>query len=354
VSGTVVGTVVDGAVAAVGTVHAHRLASQRLSGPPATSVREVVQSLLAVQAQDLRGARLAVRARSTGLTSADVDAALADRSVVVGWLNRGTLHLVCSEDYWWMHALTAPTLRAGNARRLAQEGVAPEQAERGVEAVVGALTAGPRDRDQLRDVVRAAGVPVAGQALVHLLSLAALRGHVVRGPMAGPLQAFVLAEDWIGSPPLFHRDAALAELARRYLRGHAPADARDLARWAGLPLRDARQGLAAVDHELVHLPDGRAALADGPASQPLPPPRLLGPFEPVLLGWTSREDVVGEHRQLVTDNGIFRAFAMVDGRAVATWSYADRRVTPTLLEPVGAEVVAALAADARAVEAFLG
>jgi hypothetical protein len=64
--------------------------------------------------------------------------------------------------------------------------------------------------------------------------------------------------------------------------------------------------------------------------------------------------VVGVHRQLVTDNGLFRAFAMVDGRAVGTWSYADRRVTPTLLEPVPADVVAALEADARAVEAFLG
>ena len=335
-------------------VHAQRLASQRLSGAPAGSVDEVAHHLLAVQAQDLRGARLAVRARSTGLTSADVDAALADRSVVVGWLNRGTLHLVTSADYWWLHALTAPTLRAGNARRLQQEGVSPEQAEVGVEAVVAELAAGPRDRHQLREVLRSAGVPVAGQAMVHVLSLAALRGHVVRGPMAGALQAFVLAEPWLGPPPPFDRDAALAELARRYLRGHAPADAQDLARWVGLPLRDARRGLQAVDDELVHLPDGRCALADGAAALPLPPPRLLGPFDPVLLGWTSREDVVGEHRLLVTDNGIFRACAMVAGRAVGTWSYADRRVTPTFLEPVPPEVVAALEDDARDVEAFLG
>ena len=45
------------------SVHAQRLLSQRLSGAPATSVGEVAGHLLAVQAQDLRGARLAVRAR---------------------------------------------------------------------------------------------------------------------------------------------------------------------------------------------------------------------------------------------------------------------------------------------------
>lgn len=335
-------------------MHAHRLTSQRLSGAAATSVAEVVHDLLAVQAQDPRGARLAVRARSTGLTSADVDAALADRSVVVGWLNRGTLHLVRSQDYWWLHGLTAPTMRAGNLRRLQQEGVCPEQADAGVEAVVGELAAGPRDRNQLREVVRSAGVPVAGQALVHVLALAALRGHVVRGPMAGALQAFVLAEQWLGAPPPFDRDAALAELARRYLRGHAPADARDLARWAGLALRDARRGLQSIDQELVPLHDGRVALAAGTPTQPLPPPRLLGPFDPVLLGWVSRDEVVGPHRSLVTDNGIFRAFAMVAGRAVGTWSYADRRVVHRPLEPLAPDVVAALEDDARAVEAFLG
>ena len=104
-------------------VTAQRCAAQLLSGDPAGSVEEVAGRLLAVQAQDPRGARLAVRVRSAGLSAADVDAALARRSLVVSWLNRGTLHLVRAEDYWWLHPLTAPQLRAGKSRRLAQEGV---------------------------------------------------------------------------------------------------------------------------------------------------------------------------------------------------------------------------------------
>jgi hypothetical protein len=44
------------------------------------------------------------------LSASDVDAALADRSLVVSWLNRGTLHLVRAEDYWWPHPLTTPQL----------------------------------------------------------------------------------------------------------------------------------------------------------------------------------------------------------------------------------------------------
>src|SRR5690349_9425517 len=154
-------------------VTAERCAAQLLCGDPAGSAEEVTRRLLAVQAQDPRGARLAVRARSSGLSAADVDAALARRSLVVSWLNRGTLHLVSAGDYWWLHPLTNPQLRTGNARRLAQEGVPPDDAERGVAALHAALAAdGPLTRAQLRDRVDAAGVRTEGQALVHLLALA--------------------------------------------------------------------------------------------------------------------------------------------------------------------------------------
>ncbi|MCW2608268.1 MAG: hypothetical protein JWO60_2961, partial [Frankiales bacterium] len=220
------------------SVHAARLGAQLLSGPPASSVEDVVARLLAVQAQELRGARLAVRSRSTGLTSADVDAALQQREVVVDWLCRGTLHLVRAEDHAWLHALTTPQLRVSNARRLAQEGVSPEQADRGVVAVVRALRNGPGRRAELREAVAAADVPVAGQALVHVLLLASLRGLVVRGPVVEGEQAFVLRADWLGPAPDVDRDAALVELARRYLAGHGPGSAQDLARWAGIALGD--------------------------------------------------------------------------------------------------------------------
>ncbi len=89
-----------------------RFAAQLLTGEPARTPEAVTGRLLAVQAQDPRGARLAIRPRSAGLTAADVDRALtADRSLLITWLNRGTLHLVRAEDYWWLHPLLTPRLR---------------------------------------------------------------------------------------------------------------------------------------------------------------------------------------------------------------------------------------------------
>jgi hypothetical protein len=101
---------------------ARKLTAQLLAGEAARDPVAVAERLLAIQGQDPRGARLAVRARTGGLTAADVDRALTEeRSLVLTWLNRGTLHLVRSEDYAWLHALTTPQLFSANARRLAQE-----------------------------------------------------------------------------------------------------------------------------------------------------------------------------------------------------------------------------------------
>ena len=340
-----------------------RLRAQRLTGPPARSPQEVTRDLLAVQAQDLRGARLSVRARSTGLTSADLDAALADRSLVVSWFNRGTLHLVAAEDHWWLHSLTTPQQVTGNRRRLEQEGVSPEQASRGVDVVATAVADGAAlTRPQLKAVLDEAAVPTARQALVHVLMAATIAGHLVRGPMAGREQAFVDAKRWVGPRPAGldtadGKDEALSRLARRYLVGHGPGTEADLAKWAGITVGAARRGLAAVADELDDLGDGLLDIAGratptGPDATP--GPRLHGPFDPLLLGWASRADWVGTHEGIVTTNGIFRPFALVGGRAAALWSITGGRLSLSPLSPVGRRDLAALQTDAADVQRYLG
>jgi hypothetical protein len=335
---------------------AERLTAQLLAGSPARDPVAVAERLLAVQGQDPRGARLAIRARTEGLSATDVDRALSeDRSLLITWLNRGTLHLVRREDYPWLQALTTPPLHTGNARRLAQEGITPDAAERGVDVIARSLAAeGPLTRAQLREHIDAAGVRTEGQALVHLLMLACLRGLAVRGPMVGRRHAYVLVRDWFGETAPVDRDRALAELARRYLIGHGPADDRDLAKWAGLSLRDARAGLSAIATKLHEREDGLLDIAGRQQPAELPPPRLLGAYDPVLLGWASREWLLEAHRAVITVNGLFRPFALAGARAVATWSMPAGEV---VLDPFGRlarEHAIALQTDALDVVRYLG
>ena len=69
--------------------------AQLLHGPDRRSVPDLVSHLTGVQAQVPPAASLALRARRAGLTAAAVDRARTrDRSIVLCWAMRGTLHLI--------------------------------------------------------------------------------------------------------------------------------------------------------------------------------------------------------------------------------------------------------------------
>jgi hypothetical protein len=276
----------------------------------------VVGHLLAVQAQEARSVPLALRARG---------AAGWSDALVTSWLLRGTLHTVCREDFWWLHALCAPRLEAGNRRRLGQLGVTAARADRAVTVIRRALADGPRPRVELAELLEA-----QGQAAVHLLARAAIAGEIV---LEGD-RDFALAGERPAPP---ERDAALRELGRRYLAAHAGADERDLAHWSGLPLTDARRGLRDV---------ARPAVPRGPV-----PLRLVPAYDELLLGWRDRTPVVAaEHaRRVHPGGGLLRAVVLEDGRAVGTWQLRAGRVT---VKPF-AEIrdTAGLAAEIAAVEA---
>jgi hypothetical protein len=346
-------------------LRARRWAAQWLDRAAGRSPADVAGAVLAIQAQDASAARRAVRARAAALTAADVDAALAGGAVLVSWLMRGTLHLVRAEDLPWLHGLTAPGRFTASARRLGGLGVAPGAADRAVALIERAIEAdGPQRRDELVARLVAAGIPAAGQAPAHLLGLAALRGRIVLDGGGGGPARYALWRDRVAEPPTAlageARDRALAELARRYLAGHGPATGDDLARWSGLGLRDARAGLGAIGAELEELGGGLLDLAGRGGEVSAPAPRLLGAFDPYVLGWRDRGFAVpARHAKRVHPGaGILRAVAAVHGRAVATWT--ARRAGSRLrieLEPFGriaGAARAALEAEARDVARFEG
>jgi hypothetical protein len=283
-----------------------RAAAQLLHKVERRTPAQIVRHLLAVQAQDFASVPLALRARSKGLERGDVYAALDSGELVISWLNRGTLHLVHRDDFAWLHALTAPTTMTANKRRLAEEGVT--NPERGMRAIAKALEDGPLLR---KDIGEQTGFK--GPALTHLLLAATLGGDIVRGPIRGKEQTFVLVRDHLGKLPKVDREKALTELGRRYLKGHAPASPADLAYWAGLPLRDVR----------VPRLEGPDPSRRGTAC------RLLPPFDPYILGWKDRSFAIPEpmRKRVMPGGGMFRAVVLVNGRVTGTWSRAAGRVT---------------------------
>ncbi|HEX4760461.1 MAG TPA: winged helix DNA-binding domain-containing protein [Thermoleophilaceae bacterium] len=298
-----------------------RAARQLLHRPSGFGPPEVVERLLAVQSQDLIQGRRALRARGEGFSAAGVDAALVEeRSVVVTWLNRTTIHMTTRDDYPWLHGLTAPTHATQIRRGLEREGV--EDPDRAVKTLARALESGPLTRRELRARLTSKGIHAKGQAFAYELSAAAMRGLVVIGP-----QGVALTRDWLGidppRPPEGEaRERALAELARRYLAGHGPATDRDLAWWAGLPLRDARAGLAAIAKQLAE-PDGELVDLKKPPRLNAPermPLRLLPTWDAYLLGWKERDFLVaGGHAPRIYVGGMIGPAIVLDGMVAGTF-----------------------------------
>jgi hypothetical protein len=327
--------------------------------------------MLAVQAQDLPGAKWSLGLRTTGGTEAAVDASLGAREVVRSWPLRGTLHLVAADDIAWLLALTGSRQVDRAAPRRRALGITDADIDRVGEAVRAALAGGRTlSRDRLLDRIAAAGVATDGQRGYHLLWYLAHVGVLVMGPADGRGQAFALLGDWVPVPPAIDRDEALARLALRYLRSHGPATDADLARWAGIPLGEARRGRSACGTALATMELGGVSyhldpevLDRGTADAPPPGPRvhLLPGFDEYLLGYRDRSAVLApEHADRIVPggNGMFRPTVVVDGRVAGTWRRTARAggilVVPEPFDPPDAALQAGLPDAVAAYGSFLG
>lgn len=342
-----------------------RVAAQHLHRPRRRKILDLVRHLTGVQAQVLAAAALALRTRSDGLTPEAFNRArLRDRSIALTWAMRGTLHLVAAEDFGWLVPLLIEPGIPNAHRRLKQLGVPAGQPERAVKLIERTLDReGPLIRSEIEERLRSQGIHTEGQAIAHLMWLAAALGVVCYGPDRGREQCFALVRDWLGKPIRLDREAALAELAARYLKAHGPATPVDLAWWSGIRLSDAKGAWRSIQGRLVTIETARGPMwtlrfSTGPAPRGLV--RLLPAFDEYLLGWKDRGLVAApEHwKKINRGGGWLHPVVVVDGRAVATWR-AERSLTALRIavDPFGTLTPAVrrgVAAEADAVASFHG
>jgi hypothetical protein len=311
-----------------GEVRRRRTAAQHLHRPRRRSAVDLVRRLTGIQAQSLPAARLAFPARTDGLTAERVDRArLRDRSIVHTWAMRGTLYLIAAEDYGWLVPLVMEPRIPNAFRRLEQEGVPPDQPAKAIRLIGRMLgREGPLTRPEIAERLRSGGIRTQGQALVHLLWLASAKGVICRGPGRGRDQCFVLVRDWIGEPEPMGRDAALAELAVRFLKAHGPSTPADLAMWSGIRVGDARRAWVGIEGRLVEVKTGRGAMGSlrrSAAEAPAGVVRLIPWWDEYLLGWKDRDLVAPPHqwRKINRDGGGWlNPTVLADGLAVGMWN----------------------------------
>jgi hypothetical protein len=311
-----------------------RAATQLLHRPAsARDPAEIARSIAGAQAQDVYAGPLTFRSRSRRLTAEDVKRARTkERSLLRTWVMRMTVHLIPTEDAGWWLPLFEPGIERWSRRRLSQLGMPPGKEDKALRVIAKALESeGPLTRPELAERVVEAGIPLNQSTRLHVIGLAVTSGVACLGPDRGKTTCLVRREDWLGKPPPFDRDRALAELARLYIRAFAPATDRDFAYWAGLPLRDVRAGLESISKGIEQVRVGDQAMLVPRGALPRLPAegqvRMLGNFDTYLLGWKDREfSVTGEHAVHVKEGGggWIRPVILEDGVVIGGWRSARR------------------------------
>ena len=315
-----------------------RLHNQQIANPRLETPGELVAHLGAVQAQDYAGAKWAIGLRLPNATGADVEQAIAERTIVRTWPMRRTLHFVPAADVRWMLALTAFRADAGFAPRYRQLELDERTLAAAGEVLGRALSGGKSiSRPALYKVLRHDGIDTSGGPVrpgappqsaqargLHILGHHAQKGLICYGVHEGKQPSFVLLDEWVPKSRALNRDESLAELAKRYFTSHGPATLHDFTWWSGLTVRDAKLGIELTGDAVVQeLIDGHTywlAREKTPARHQSPTAYLLPPWDEYTVAYKDRSAVVApEHAGLASSGGVFRPIIVVDGRVVGTW-----------------------------------
>jgi len=304
-----------------------RLHNQRIAGATFEKPGDVVAWLGAVQAQDYLGALWAVGLRMRSAVEADIEQALANRTIIRTWPMRGTLHFVAAADARWMLELLTPRVVENNARRLLRQFDLDEAAlARSKDLVARALQGGKRlTRTAMYEALETGGVSTAGQRGLHILWRLAQDGVICFGAREGKQQTIALLDEWAPKAKRMGRDEALAELAKRYFTSHGPATLQDFTWWSGLTTADATSGLEMVKQSLAQETiNGQTYwLAEAPPAtkDSSPTTHLLPAYDEYTVAYKDRSAALNPKYAKLPNygHGIFNPTIVVDGQVVGTW-----------------------------------
>jgi hypothetical protein len=310
----------------VGDIARLRLLSQGLSGAPFSSVAEVVGWLGAVQSQEYAVAKWSVGQRATGLSDAALDQALAEGTIVRTHVLRPTWHFVAPADIRWMLALTAPRVHAASASYYRRYGLDGATFTASNVLLTSVLKGGNQlTRKQIAAAFADAGITTDNMTVGFLLLYAELEAVICGGGLKGKQRTYALFDERVPPAPARDRDAALAELTRRYFASHGPATRADYQWWSSLAAADAKRGLELAVPDLAELVvDGQKYWygAAPPPGRPDPSPtvHLLQGYDEYLVAYTGSRaeyDRAGDMAAGRADP--FLQVIILDGQYLGNW-----------------------------------
>lgn len=309
---------------------------------PRDGLLDVVRDHVAVQAQVMSAAMLALNARVDGLTRDDVrDALWTHRALVKTWAMRGTLHLVAADELPELVGALGTRINWLRPVWLRYFGVTEAEMLALQDAIGETLTDRPMTRAALATALAQrldddAFAERVTSSWGTFLKPAAGRGLLCFGPDDGQNVTFVDPRQWLGRVMPAPSPEAVASVVARHLAAFPGSSRGELARWWGVqggtplraPLATLGDRIAEMNAEGTRVLVLREDAEEVTNREPSKTVRLLPGFDPYTLSVQKEAEPLLPiaRRSLVSRTaGWISAVLLVGGRIEGTWTHEIRR-----------------------------
>jgi len=298
----------------------------------------ICRNVCGIQAQLMASAEMACGVRSIKVHFQDLHSALWERRTLVKTTAmRQTLHLLPAEDFYIYKTAIQRSRMAALMRVMARIKVARRQVDVMNQAVMEALSAGPLTKNELVERVKhtmTGGLKAWMELSWSVFRPAVVEGLICYGPDRGREGTFVRVDQWLPKQKSIDEDKAKQELFRWCLRSYGPATLRDLSRWSGIPMSEAKTVWDSLAEELriVSIDGQQAWILDKDlkalrkSELDTPVVRLLPHFDPYMLAHADKAHLVETryYKRVYRNQGWLSPVVLLNGRVAGVWAYTRR------------------------------
>jgi Winged helix DNA-binding domain len=345
----------------------NRLINQQIASAGFATVKDLVQYMGALQAQDYSMAKWAIGLRLQHTVDQQVEKALDKGSILRTHVLRPTWHFISANDIYWMLSLSAGQIMQRMKTMDKQLGLTASIFSRSNNIIEKALGEGRHlTREVLAEQLQAEKINLANNRLSHLLVRAELEQITCSGQMQDGKRTYALLANRVKKKIVLPREEALTKLASVYFRSRGPASLKDFVWWSGLSITEAKKGLHSISSELASVTINQQVyyysrhIHAPPAKTGINTVYLLPAFDEYILGYADRTAVLATTHQskLLTRNGIFFPAIVVNGRVCGLWKKIEEKesvvITVEFFTPPDKSVHGKLEKKAAELGKFMG
>lgn len=226
----------------------YRLYNQQIAETGFNRPEEIVNWMVAMQAQEYAMAKWAIGLRLKNIKESEVEQACNDGLILRTHLMRPTWHFVSHEDIRWLTELSAPQIRRAMTyyeRELNLDGKLLSKCN---DIIGRSLEDGKHlTRNALAEELEKQGIKLDGRQMGHVMINAETDCLVASGAREGKQFTYASFDSRAPHSKSLSKEEALHELASRYFRSRGPATVKDFSIWSGLSITEAKKAEAMLD-----------------------------------------------------------------------------------------------------------